>query len=118
MARVYSTETGRICPACNAPKSDCRCTTNKKINAQATPPLDGFIRIFRETKGRKGSGVTLVKGLHSETQDIKKLAKQLKQHCGCGGAVKDGCIEIQGDQREKIKQWLEAKNYKVKLAGG
>jgi translation initiation factor 1 len=118
MARVYSTETGRICPRCNAAKGSCRCAPGKQKIQSASPPTDGFIRIFRETKGRKGAGVTLIKGLSGESDDLKQLAKQLKQLCGCGGAVKGDCIEIQGNQREKIKQWLEAKDYKVKLAGG
>jgi len=117
MARVYSTETGRICPQCNAPKNDCRCASGGK-NKPLAPPADEYVRISRETKGRKGAGVTLIKGLNRETEDIKKITKQLKQHCGCGGAIKIDCIEIQGDQRDRIKQWLEAKNYKVKLVGG
>lgn len=100
---VYSTETGRIDP--------------EKDVAEA-PKGDGIVRIHRETKGRKGKGVTLIKGLELSLEDMKVLAKQLKQRCGVGGSVKDFVIEIQGDQREACKKFLEEAGYRVKLAGG
>lgn len=81
-------------------------------------PKDGVIRIHRETKGRGGKGVSIVTGLPLAEASLKELAKQLKQHCGTGGTVKDATIEIQGDQRERIKLFLEKLGYKVKLAGG
>ena len=76
------------------------------------------MRIRRETKGRKGAGVTLVDGLALDSDKLKKTAKQLKALCGSGGTVKDGIIEIQGDHRDKIETWLEQKNYVVKRSGG
>ena len=79
---------------------------------------DGIIRISRETKGRKGKGVTLVTGFQGSGEDLKALAKRLKQVCGTGGTVKQGVIEIQGDLRHKIQQELETAGYRVKLAGG
>jgi translation initiation factor 1 len=75
------------------------------------------VRLHRETKGRKGAGVTLVKGLPLSDPALKQLAKSLKSKCGVGGAVKDGAIELQGDQRNKIRPLLEADGYKVKIAG-
>lgn len=102
---VYSTETGRVKP--------------KEPPAKAAAPAgDGIVRLHRETKGRKGKGVTLVMGLDADEQQLKALAKNLKQLCGTGGSVKDGRIEIQGDQRDKLKTYLESLGHKVKLAGG
>jgi len=79
---------------------------------------DGVVRLRRETRGRKGAGVTLITGLPLADTDLAKLAKQLKSRCGVGGAVKDGVIELQGDQRHKLQPLLEAEGYRVKLAGG
>ncbi|WP_314155071.1 stress response translation initiation inhibitor YciH, partial [Rouxiella badensis] len=79
---------------------------------------DGVVRIQRQTSGRKGKGVCLITGVDLDDAALDKLAAELKKKCGCGGAVKDGVIEIQGDKRDLLKQLLEAKNFKVKLAGG
>ena len=96
---------------------------NGKEKSRATAhgknePVDGIIRIHRETKGRGGKGVSIITGLVLNEKAIHDLAKQLKQHCGTGGTVKDGTIEIQGDQRDKIKIWLEKHGHTVKIAGG
>lgn len=103
MTLVYSTETGRIKPE------------QKKAER---PKGDGIVRILKQTKGRKGKGVSIVTGLDLEDAALKRLAAELKKVCGCGGSVKDGNIEIQGDARDKIKTVLEKKGYTVKLAGG
>jgi len=100
---VYSTDGGKIEP----PKK-------KKV----APKSDGIVRLHRETKGRKGKGVTLIKGLQLDEIDLKTLAKEIKKRSGTGGAVKDFVIEIQGEQRELIKTLLEKKGFVVKLAGG
>ena len=76
------------------------------------------MRIRRETKGRGGKAVTVVSGLDADTETLKATAKRLKQRCGVGGAIKDGCIEIQGDQRDTLRALLEAEGHTVKLAGG
>ncbi len=76
------------------------------------------MRISREKKGRKGAGVSLVVGLPLPADDLKALAKQLKQVCGTGGTVKDGVIEIQGDHRELLRTTLVNAGYTVKLSGG
>ena len=82
------------------------------------PKGDGFIRIRRETAGRNGKGVTTLTGFELPAAELQTLAKQLKQLCGTGGTVKEWTIEIQGDQREKLKAELEKRGFKVKLAGG
>jgi len=109
---VYSTEFGKACPKCGYPKKSCRCG-QKQIRV----PSDGIVRIARQTKGRKGSGVSLVTGVPLEGNDLKKLAKKLKQKCGTGGTIKSGTIEIQGDHREVLKQELLQLGYVVKLSG-
>jgi translation initiation factor 1 len=97
---VYSTETGRV----------------KTIaKAKVVDHSDGIVRLHRES--RKGNGVTLIKGLPVDS-DIKVLAKLLKTKIGVGGSVKDNVIELQTDQREKVKNLLETKGYTVKIAGG
>ena len=76
------------------------------------------MRIRRETKGRKGKGVTTVSGIELPEAELKALAKQLKQKCSTGGTVKSGVIEIQGDHRDLLKAELEKRGHQVKLAGG
>lgn len=85
---------------------------------QAKAKSDGIVRIRRESKGRKGKGVSTVSGLDLADAEIKSLCSSLKKMCGTGGAVKDGIIEIQGDNRDKIKEALEKLGYVVKFAGG
>lgn len=100
---VYSTDSGRI----DEPKA-----------AVVRLKGDGIVRIQRQTSGRKGKGVCLITGVDLDDAVLEKLAAELKKKCGCGGAVKEGVIEIQGDKRDLLKQLLEAKGMKVKLAGG
>jgi len=110
---VYSTESGKLCPDCNEPAAKCICREK-----QVPPQSDGFVRLMRETKGRKGKGVTLVTGVPLGNEELKNLAKSLKQKCGSGGSVKKGVIEIQGDHRDMLEQELVSLGYKVKRAGG
>jgi len=111
---VYSTTVGRMCPGCLRPLPECVC----KDRSRPRDGGDGVVRLSRETKGRKGAGVSLVRGLPLADAELAKLAKQLKARCGVGGTVKDGVIELQGDQRDKLKELLEKEGYVVKLAGG
>jgi|TARA_R110002020_G_scaffold138420_21_gene308434 translation initiation factor 1 len=76
------------------------------------------VRIQRQTKGRKGKGVTVIFDLPDNPDLLAEYASALRKTCGVGGAVKDGTIELQGDQREKAKQWLEQRGFKAKFAGG
>jgi len=100
---VYSTDMGRI---------------KEEKAAPSAQKGDGIVRIRRETAGRNGKGVTTITGIPVDETELKNIAKALKQTCGVGGSVKDGVIEIQGDQREKIKADLEKRGYTVKFAGG
>lgn len=99
---VYSTDKGRIQPQ----------------DTESIPPHDGFIYISRETKGRKGKGVTLIWGFGVDTKTLKETAKKLKNLCGVGGSVKDYRIELQGDQRDTSITWLKQQGYAVKRVGG
>ncbi|MGJ8648472.1 MAG: stress response translation initiation inhibitor YciH [Marinomonas colpomeniae] len=107
---VYSTDQGRLCSDCEQPISDCKCKSDQTIG-------DGNVLIALETKGRKGKGVTTIKGLPLTEEALKQLGKKLKAQCGTGGSVKDGQIEIQGDNREKVKSLLEVAGYKSKFFG-
>jgi translation initiation factor 1 len=110
---VYSSEHGRMCPGCSRPVKECTCT--KK---QTTPPSDGVVRVSRQTKGRKGKGVTLITGVPLDEAGIKALATRLKQRCGSGGTVKDGIIEIQGGHCDLLVEELKKQGWTVKRAGG
>lgn len=109
---VYSTEFGKMCPACGCPVNQCTC--RKKTRAVVN---DGIVRVSRETKGRKGKGVTVISGVPLDAEEIKKLGKTLKKKCGTGGTVKDGIIEIQGDHRDFLIPELEKNGWTVKRSG-
>ncbi|MCW8091469.1 stress response translation initiation inhibitor YciH [Alteromonas sp. ASW11-130] len=101
---VYSTESGRI-------------HDDAPANTRSTSK-DGVVRIHRETKGRKGKGVSVIHGLDMDAKKLKSLCSELKKKCGCGGAIKDGTIEVQTDDRAKLQTLLQAQGFTVKLAGG
>jgi len=111
---VYSTETGRTCPECSHALSECVC----KARAKAQALGDGAVRVSRQTKGRGGKSVTVVKGLALEADALASLGKQLRTACGAGGTVKDGVIEVQGDHAAVILEALVRQGYKAKMAGG
>lgn len=100
---VYSTGVGRIAPV------------------KAEPPRssgDGIVRIARQRSGRNGKVVSVITGIDGDDAKLRVIAAELKKKCGCGGAIKQGAIEIQGDKRDTIKLLLEAHGMKVILAGG
>jgi translation initiation factor 1 len=90
----------------------------EKTQKPQAPQGDGTIRVGRETKGRKGAGVTVITGIPSHPEGLEKLAKQFKQQCGTGGTVKNGVIEIQGDHRDLLVTELQKLGYTVKRSGG
>ena len=110
---VYSTEHGRICTGCSQPVATCACKTKP-----SSTKGDGIVRVGRETKGRKGRGVTVITGLPLGPAGLKELGSLLKKKCGTGGTIKDGALEIQGDHRDLLVEELQKLRYTVKRAGG
>ena len=102
---VYSTDVGKI-------------SAKPAAKAVAEAFADGAVRIRRETKGRGGKTVLTISGLTGSNEQLNALCSELKKKCACGGAVKDGVIEIQGDKREQVTAVLQQKGYQVKQAGG
>lgn len=99
-----------LCPKCHQLKSTCKC--------RSEPTMAAVVRVGRETKGRRGKGVTTITDLPLNENGLVELAAKLKQWLGTGGTIKDGRIEIQGDHRDRIVAELEGMGYRVKRAGG
>lgn len=97
---------------------DLRKEDSRPVAVKSLPPNLQTVYLHRDTKGRGGKAVTLVKNLVLAEADLKALLKHLKQSCGSGGTVKNGQVEIQGEHREKIAEVLQGLGYKVKPAGG
>ena len=110
---VYSTDSGRTCPNCRQALAQCVCK-----RPQAPAGGDGTARVWRESKGRGGKTVTLVKGLLLDANELQALGKRLRSPCGSGGTVKDGVIEIQGDHADRVTALLLDAGVKAKRAGG
>jgi len=111
---VYSTGAGRTCPKCRRPVEECRC----REKAAGRPVGDGYVVVGRQTKGRKGKGVTVISGLPLPESGLADLARDLKKKCGSGGTVRDGVIEIQGDHRDALVEELRRLGYRAKRSGG
>jgi translation initiation factor 1 len=107
---VYSTDRGRLCPRCGWPAGKCRCATT------LDQPLPDKIvaRLSIERAHRGGKTVTVIDGLPRNEPFLAELASELKRACGSGGTVVEGRVEIQGDQREKLRPLLEARGWTVK----
>ena len=112
MALVYSTESGRTCPECGNAIDQCSCKQGQ------APEGDGILRVSREKKGRGGKTVTLISGLEGDKKVLSDLNKALKKRFGCGGAVKNWVIELQGDLAEQSVEYLQKQGHKVKKSGG
>jgi len=104
---VWSSETG-----------DLRNQAKQPATIKSLPPQQQTAYLHRESKGRGGKTVTLVKNLTLSKTDMKDLAKKLKAACGSGGTIKDGVIEIQGEHRDQLSSTLQKLGYKVKIVGG
>lgn len=99
-------------------EGDLRKQTQTTPHAQSLPPQQQTAYLHRESGGRGGKVVSVVKNLVLSEDDLKSLAKKLKQECGSGGTVKAGTIEIQGEHRQRMAEVLTKLGYKVKIAGG
>ena len=107
---VYQTGKGRVCPKCGWPVDDCRCA---KAAEEAVPPRIACV-LRLEKKGRGGKSVTVVAGLPRNQAFLAAVAAELKRACGTGGTAADGAVEVQGDQRERLRPLLSAKGWVVR----
>jgi len=107
---VYSTEKGRICPRCGWPTAECRCSAalDQPVPARITA------RLRIERAGRKGKTVTVIESLPRNQAFLKQLCTQLKKACGTGGTVVEDRVELQGEQREKLRELLLARGWTVR----
>jgi translation initiation factor 1 len=111
---VYSTQAGRMCPACRHALADCVCAAT----AAARTVGNGNVRVARETKGRGGKSVTVVRGLPLPADALALLGKRLRAICASGGTAKDGVLEVQGDHCDRVLDWLRAEGWTAKRSGG
>lgn len=109
---VYSTGTDGKCPVCGWPQRNCQCSTRRTVDEPVPARLVAKLRM--EKKGRGGKTVTVVYGLPENPPFLKELAQQLKRACGAGGTVVEGGVELQGDLRNRVRDYLTTRGYVVK----
>jgi len=110
---VYSTGVGRVCPGCGWPERDCKCST--RAAADVPVPKGKIVAKLRmEKTGRGGKTVTVVYDLPRNAAYLKDLCQELKRACGTGGAVAEDTIELQGDLRDRVREFLRKKDFVVK----
>jgi translation initiation factor 1 len=112
---VFSTGQGRMCPECKKPVAHCECAARRNSTVVSRGKT---VSVGRETQGRKGKGVTVIKGLPLSPADLLSLATSLKRKLGSGGTVRDGVIEIQGDHRDALVKELAHLGFAAKRSGG
>ena len=108
---VYSSRTGRMCPKCGWPETDCHCSSN----LPAAEPVPAKIRVNLSIE-KRGSGkiVTRIDGLPRNREFIESLTRDLKKSCGTGGRASEEFLELQGDHRERLRELLAKKGWTVK----
>jgi translation initiation factor 1 len=109
---VYSTGAGRICPTCGWPENNCQCSSNR----QEQVPAKLVAKLRLEKKSRGGKTVTVVDGLPRNAAFLKDLSQELKRACGAGGSMFETGVEVQGDMRERVRDFLLKKGFTVKGA--
>jgi translation initiation factor 1 len=109
---VYSTGIGKVCPGCGWPAKDCKCSSKRGVDQSVSGRIVAKLRM--EKKGRGGKIVTVVYDLPQNDAFLKELAQELKRACGTGGAVADNTIELQGDLRNRVREYLVKKGWQVK----
>jgi translation initiation factor 1 len=109
---VYSSGQGRMCPGCGWPQDDCRCSKNLSAGAEAVP--EKVMAKLRLENRASGKHVTVVDGLPGNRPFLDALCRELKKACGTGGATGENGIELQGDQRERLRELLAKKGFLVK----
>ncbi len=109
---VYSTGAGRVCPTCGWPVDDCKCSSRFARDEPVPAKLTAKLRM--EKSGRSGKTVTVVFALPRNAEFLKNLAQELKRVCGTGGTATEDGIELQGDQRDRVRVYLQQKGYTVK----
>lgn len=110
MSLVYSTDKGRVCPDCGRPVAACVC----QAASQAAVPTRVVAKLRIEKQGRGGKTVTVVDNLPNNADFLRTLSQDLKKACGVGGTAGEGRVELQGDQRDRIRSLLQAKGLTVK----
>jgi translation initiation factor 1 len=109
---VYSTGVGSICPGCGWPVRNCQCSKNRQ--ADEVVPARIVAKLRMEKKGRGGKAVTIVDGLPNNADFLRDLCQELKRACGTGGTVADNVVELQGDLRDRVREFLAKKGFVVK----
>jgi translation initiation factor 1 len=107
---AYETGRGPLCPKCGWPAGDCHCSS--RLDQPVSGRISCVLRL--EKKGRRGKSVTVVAGLPRNVAFLGALAAELKRACGTGGTAADEAVEIQGDQRERLRPLLAAKGWLVR----
>lgn len=110
---VYSTDGGRTCPKCGWPLSNCQCSKTLAAGKDAVPERP-VAKLRMEKKGRGGKTVTVIFGLPNNTEFLKNLCTELKKACGVGGSTTEEGVELQGEQRDRVRPFLERKGFIVK----
>ena len=108
---VYSTDRGRICPACGWPERDCKCSSQA---GTASAPRKIVAKLRLEKQGRGGKSVTVIYDLPNNAAFLKELSQELKRACGTGGTVAENTVELNGDLRDRIRELLARKGWTVK----
>lgn len=109
---VYSSGPGRVCPDCGWPQNGCRCSKNLPARDEPVPAkITAKLRLEDRASGKH---VTVIDGLPGNREYLDDLCRQLKKDCGTGGIVGENSIELQGDQRERLRELLAKKGLQVK----